>query len=108
MEEHDEPGMGDEDLEHPIPLVLGDTLDLHTFLPREVPAVVTDYLEAVIALGLTEILIIHGRGSGVQRRAVRELLAKHPRVADFGDVPERAGGATWVRVSATPATATAP
>jgi DNA-nicking Smr family endonuclease len=42
--------------------------------------------------------IIHGRGIGVQRAAVRSILERDPRVGGFGDAPGEAGGwgATWV------------
>jgi DNA-nicking Smr family endonuclease len=84
--------------EEPLLLAITDTLDLHSFLPQEVRAVVTDYLEAASAEGFERLLIVHGRGAGVQRQAVRALLERHPRVAAYGDVAERAGGATWVQL----------
>jgi dsDNA-specific endonuclease/ATPase MutS2 len=44
--------------------------------------------------------IIHGRGVGVQRRTVRTLLARDPRVIEFGDGDPGGGGwgATWARL----------
>jgi DNA-nicking Smr family endonuclease len=87
---------GDEVVELPTT----DVLDLHSFLPREVSAVVRDYLDAAYDLGLRELRIIHGRGIGVQREMVRALLGRDPRVVAFGDAPAEAGGwgATWVRL----------
>ena len=40
--------------------------------------------------------LIHGKGTGFQRKRVREVLAAHPRVASFSDgTPDRgAWGAT--------------
>ncbi len=75
-----------------------DVLDLHSFLPREVPDVVRDYLDAAYEQGLRRLRLIHGRGAGVQRRTVRTLLERDPRVVEFGDAPAEAGGwgATWV------------
>lgn len=82
----------------PIEVEIGDVLDLHVFAPRDVPSVVREYLDAAHEKGLHELRIIHGRGRGVQRRTVRTLLARDPRVVDFGDAPLGAGGwgATWV------------
>jgi dsDNA-specific endonuclease/ATPase MutS2 len=75
-----------------------DVLDLHSFLPREVPDVVRDYLDAAYEQGLRRLRIVHGRGAGVQRRTVRTLLERDPRVVEYGDAPPEAGGwgATWV------------
>ncbi len=85
----------------PIDLAIEDVLDLHSFLPKDVPDVVRDYLDAAYEAGLRELRIIHGRGRGVQRKTVRTLLERDPRVSDFGDAPLEAGGwgATWVTLA---------
>ena len=77
-----------------------DNLDLHSFLPRDVPSVVDEYLRAAHARGFREVRLIHGRGIGVQRRIVQSLLRDHPLVAAFADAPEERGGrgATLVRL----------
>ena len=79
---------------------LEDVLDLHSFQPEEITAVVVEYLEHAQAAGLDEVRIVHGRGRGVQRESVRRLLGASPLVARFGDAPpERGGwGATVVRL----------
>ena len=86
------------DPEAPVEIEIGDVLDLHSFRPSEVPDVVRDYLDAAWEEGLRQLRIIHGRGRGVQRRTVRTLLERDPRVVDFGDAPLEAGGwgATWL------------
>lgn len=91
----DEPGPRE-----PVELPITDVLDLHSFLPREVSDLVRHYLDEAYARGLRRLRIVHGRGLGVQRRIVRELLARDPRVAAFGDAPAEAGGwgATWVEL----------
>ena len=83
-----------------MPIPIEDALDLHAFAPRDIPAVVADYLDAAHARGFTEVRLIHGRGVGVQRRIVQSVLAAHPLVAGFADAPpERGGwGATLVRL----------
>ena len=75
-----------------------DHLDLHTFRPRDIPEVVESYLEAAAEQGFREVRLIHGRGTGFQRRRVREVLAQSPWVASFSDAtPARGGwGATLV------------
>ena len=77
-----------------------DALDLHAFAPRDIPAVVTEYLEECARRGFREVRLIHGRGTGTQRAIVRSLLPSHPLVLDFSDAsPDRGGwGATIVRL----------
>jgi len=84
----DEPGEG----EAPVELPLEDVLDLHGFLPRDVRDVVAGYLDAAWAAGFTAVRLIHGKGVGVQREAVRSLLAADPRVASYADAPGEHGG----------------
>ena len=94
----------DEDQEiapEPVELPLEDVIDLHTFAPRDVPAVVEAYLEAAARAGFREVRLIHGKGTGFQRKRVREVLAQHPLVEDYQDAPPDRGtwGATlvWLR-----------
>jgi DNA-nicking Smr family endonuclease len=76
----------------PIVLPIEDAIDLHAFHPKDIPSVVEEYLEQCEETGLTEVRIIHGRGTGVQRNIVRGILEKHPRVLSFQDAPAEAGG----------------
>ncbi len=69
-----------------------DEIDLHTFAPRDVPAVVRTYLNAARARGLTRIRIVHGKGKGVQRAVVHRILAETPFVVAYMDAPHYAGG----------------
>jgi DNA-nicking Smr family endonuclease len=70
-------------------LPIEDSIDLHTFHPREIQIVVEEYLFQAVAKGFREVRIIHGRGIGVQREIVRSLLSKHPNVASYHDTPNR-------------------
>jgi DNA-nicking Smr family endonuclease len=69
-----------------------DSLDLHSFLPRDVPDVVSDYLDAARRRGFREVRLIHGKGRGVRRAEVRKLLAADARVAEMFDAPPERGG----------------
>ena len=73
-------------------LPIEDSIDLHTFAPRDVLAVVADYLEEAAQRGFREVRLIHGRGKGVQRANVQALLASHPLVVGFRDAPAARGG----------------
>lgn len=90
----------------PVDIPIEDSLDLHSFAPRDVPSVVAEYLEQAAARGFREVRLIHGRGTGVQRAVVQRLLRGHPLVASFADAPPELGGwgATLVFL-APPATA---
>ena len=89
-----------EDREPPVVLPIEDWIDLHAFAPRDVPSVVESYLEAARAAGWREVRIVHGRGKGVQKERVRQLLGRSPLVEHFEEAtPERGGyGATVVRL----------
>lgn len=69
-----------------------DSLDLHSFLPRDVPSVVSEYLDEAIRAGYSEVRLVHGKGKGVRRAEVRRLLARDPRVQEVFDAPPDRGG----------------
>ncbi|HWP85447.1 MAG TPA: Smr/MutS family protein, partial [Terriglobia bacterium] len=66
-----------------VPLEIGDILDLHTFAPKEIPAVVAAYLEEARRKGFPTVRLIHGKGIGVQRERVHAVLRRTPFVATF-------------------------
>ena len=76
------------------------SLDLHAFAPRDVGSVVEEYVNAAHAIGLREVRLIHGRGTGVQRGIVQAALDRHPLVASFHDAPESHLGATVAQLIA--------
>ena len=90
--------------EAPVVLPIVDWIDLHTFAPRDIPAVVEEYLNECYRLGWREVRIIHGRGMGVQREIVRSILGRTPLVLSFSDAPAEAGGwgATLALLKANP------
>jgi dsDNA-specific endonuclease/ATPase MutS2 len=76
----------------PFRIPITDVFDLHSIPPRDVKAVVEEYLREAHRLGFKALRIIHGRGIGVQREMVRSVLARADFVADFQDAPAEAGG----------------
>ncbi len=92
--------MADEEPEA-VHVPIEDSIDLHAFAPRDIPAVVEGYLEAAVERGFREVRLIHGRGKGVQRARVQERLARDPRVERFVDAPPARGGwgatIAWLR-----------
>ena len=76
----------------PVRIPITDVFDLHSVPPRDVHAVVEEYLAEARRLGFRAVRIIHGRGIGVQREMVRSILARTSFVLDFRDAPGEAGG----------------
>lgn len=95
--ECEEPAGEDASSGGPVEIPIEDSIDLHTFSPKEVRAVLEEYLLEAHKKGFLEVRVIHGRGIGVQREIVRSVLSKHPLVASFRDARPEAGGwgATW-------------
>jgi len=78
--------------DQPIRIPITDVFDLHSVPPRDVEAVVEEYIEEARRLGFKVLRIIHGRGIGVQREIVRSVLARSPFVESFAGAPMEAGG----------------
>ncbi len=78
--------------EEPVRIPITDVFDLHTVPPRDLKAVVEEYLLEAHRMGFKALRIIHGRGIGVQRETVRAVLARTEFVVAYGDAPEEAGG----------------
>jgi len=87
---------GDE----PVDIEITDSLELHAFQPRDVRAAVEAYLDEAHKKGFRIVRIIHGKGVGVQREIVRNVLAETAFVKKFKNAPEFSGswGATIVEL----------
>ena len=72
----------------PVDLPIEDSIDLHTFQPREIPDLLEEYIYQALLKGYREVRIIHGRGIGVQRQIVHSFLKKHPQVLSFRDAAD--------------------
>ena len=83
----------------PFALPVDGTLDLHAFHPRDVRSLVEEYVTEAHARGLTEVRIIHGRGTGVLRGIVQAALEAHPLVDSFWDDTDSHLGATGARLA---------
>ena len=103
-----EPEDADEapwDPEAPVQLPLDGELDLHLFAPKEVGALVPEYLAACREAGVLQVRIAHGKGTGALRRGVHALLTRlvaQGEVERFAPAAETDGGwgATWVYLPA--------
>jgi len=84
--------------DEPVELPLEDSLDLHAFLPKEVPSLLEEYVRECVQAGMREVRIIHGKGKGFLRENVHSLLRRSPLVESFhlGDQTSGSWGATIV------------
>jgi dsDNA-specific endonuclease/ATPase MutS2 len=76
----------------PVIVPIEDVIDLHTFQARDIPDLIETYISECVRAGFASVRIIHGKGAGVQKKRVRELLARNPQVRSFADAPLDAGG----------------
>jgi len=83
-----------------VSIPIEDWIDLHTFLPKEIPSLLGEYLLECQKKGLHEVRIIHGKGKGVQRSIVHSFLKKSTLVESFETAPLEHGswGATLVHL----------
>ncbi len=84
----------------PVEIEITDSLDLHSFAPSDIRAVVEAYMAEVHKKGFPIVRIIHGKGVGVQREIVRKVLSEMDFVESFKNAPEFSGswGATIVKL----------
>jgi hypothetical protein len=86
-------GHGKNDFQdEPETLQPGDTLDLHTFSPKDVSSLLDEFIHLSQKANINLVNVIHGKGSGTLRRHVRSLLERDPRVRTFYDAPRKSGG----------------
>ena len=85
-------GVADGFPDEPVVINPGDTLDLHTFLPKEIPSLLDEFFSLCQESDINLVRIIHGKGSGMLRRRVQSLLERDPRVVAFYDASARSGG----------------
>lgn len=82
----------------PIEMPITDSIDLHTFKPGEVKDLLEEYLSECHKMGLRQVRIIHGKGTGTLRNIVHNILKRSPIVSYFRLAPPESGswGATVV------------
>lgn len=66
--------------------------DLHSFRPQDAKAALEAYLDEALTRQFPAVRIIHGRGIGVQREMVRNVLSRTAFVDSFRDAPAEMGG----------------
>jgi len=76
----------------PVKVPIEDTIDLHTFSPKDIPDLLEEYFSACIESGITSVRIIHGKGKGILKMNVMKQLKKNPLVVGFREAPPSSGG----------------
>ncbi len=76
----------------------GESIEVRGHTLDEALPTVEEYLDRAARAGRRRVLLIHGKGTGTLRRAVRELLASHPLVVSH-EPAERAEGGEGVTVA---------
>ncbi len=76
----------------PITIPIEDVIDLHTFKPKDVPDLLEDYFSACIDKGVFSVRVIHGKGKGILKKRVREILSENLMVESYRDASPGAGG----------------
>ena len=76
-------------------------LDLRGERAEDALIKVEEFLDKAVRDGLSSVRVVHGKGTGVLRRVVRDLLERHPLAQSFGpEAPECGGdGATVVELT---------
>jgi DNA mismatch repair protein MutS2 len=76
-----------------------NSIDLRGRRVDEALQEVTPFLDEAVMAGLKSVDILHGKGTGALREAIRDILRAYPDVADFDDAPWNQGGAGVTRVT---------
>ncbi|MBN1559570.1 Smr/MutS family protein [candidate division KSB1 bacterium] len=86
---------GDDESDLPEVIEITDLIDLHGTPVDIIPALVQDFIDNALSLGLARVQIIHGKGRSRLKHLVYQQLKGHPRVVRFYDAPPELGG--WGR-----------
>jgi len=69
-----------------------DTLDLHTFRPKDIPSLIPEYLNECLIRNIKQVKIVHGKGTGKLRKGVHDLLKKNSIVKGLKEASPNEGG----------------
>ncbi len=59
---------------------------------EEAKPLVDEFIDNALLGGLNKVRIVHGKGTGVLRRKIRQYLRKNNRIVEFYSPPQEAGG----------------
>lgn len=65
---------------------------------EETLPLITKFVDTAMIAGIREVRILHGKGTGALREAIRQLLRSYPEIVSIADAPIQLGGAGWTVV----------
>jgi len=68
------------------------SVDLRGYRVEEALTAVRRHLDTAMAANLSQVEILHGKGTGALREAIHEHLSQEPAVASFREAPLQHGG----------------
>jgi DNA mismatch repair protein MutS2 len=71
---------------------VGLQLDMRGWRVEDALEELESYLNDAVVSGMSSVRIVHGKGTGALRQAVREQLLHHPLVKSFTSAPPKEGG----------------
>ena len=79
---------------------IGREIDIRGMMVDEAEQVVGKFLDDAVMAGLSQVLVIHGKGTGALRKGVQAYLKGHRNVMSyaFADINEGGTGATVVNL----------
>lgn len=72
-------------------------IDLHGYDRDSARVMVNDFVEEAFMMGYSDIVIIHGIGSGILRNTVKEVLEQNKKVLSY-HIDGRNNGCTVVKI----------
>ncbi len=99
-ERGEQPAVQSSGITAPRPASPGMELDLRGLTVDDMLVELDRYLDTAYLAGLPFVRIIHGKGTGALRQAVREQLRGHPLVGEFraGEATEGGEGVTVAKL----------
>lgn len=92
LDRHKHAVVSADDPNEPIALPITGELDLHTFRPDEVTALLEDYFAECRQRRIHRVRVVHGKGTGGLRETVHAQLRRSRAVRGFVQGDENSGG----------------
>lgn len=90
--------MTEPDPDEPVAIPITGELDLHTFRPDEIAALLDDYFAECRKRGIVRVRVVHGKGTGTLRETVHAHLRRSHGIAGLRSAtrPPAAGAPRWL------------